>query len=259
MNLDRPLCTLDCETTGTDPVADRIITFYACRDFPSGDFDELDLKFNPEKEITPENQEIHGISNSDVKDWPKFDAAAGREILQFIDGCVLSGFNILGFDAQIIHESLERVGVHWDVNSATIVDAGALFKVMEPRGLDAAVPFYCKRKHEGAHGAKADALATRDVFFAQINRYENLMEMSAEQIADFCRTNKDGTKRLDLAGTIMLSKAGVPVFGTKRNRGVPLTQDIGYCGWIQRSDFPRSTKQVIEKVLSQKDDELPFQ
>jgi hypothetical protein len=74
--------------------------------------------------------------------------------------------------------------------------------------------------------------------------------MTLEQIAHYSMCDeRDGSIRMDLAGTIVKRKDGVPVFGTKRNRGVPVTEDPGYAGWILRSDFPQQTKDVIESIL----------
>jgi DNA polymerase III epsilon subunit-like protein len=48
---------------------------------------------NPQREIEKEAQEVHGISNEDLKDKPIFSEIA-EDLLEFIDGSILVIFSI---------------------------------------------------------------------------------------------------------------------------------------------------------------------
>jgi DNA polymerase-3 subunit epsilon len=268
MKLTRPLNCIDIESTGLEIRTDRILSLAIVQTHTDGTRLPFNWMFNPERPIPPESTKIHGITDAMVAGCKPFREHA-REIMTVIAGCDLSGFNLANFDVPILWEELYRAGCEWDMQGVHIVDAGTIFKRMEERSLEAAVQFYCGRKHEGAHNAMADVKATMDVFEAQIAgfgqfladayrlqaeniaRYMPLTEMTVQQLSDFCAVNKDGNRRLDLAGTILLNKDGVPVFGTKRNRGVPIEADPGYCQWILRTDFPTQTHKVLEKILNE--------
>jgi DNA polymerase III subunit epsilon len=250
MKLTRPLVILDIEATGVEVSRDRIVTLYCLKVVPGGIEFELDIKCNPGIQMTEEVIAIHGITNEMVKNWPPFEEYA-RNVLDFINGCDICGFNAASFDAPMLFEEFLRAGLEWNLEGISIVDPGTIFKKKEERSLTAAVKFYCKRTHDGAHGAKADVLATRDVLYAQLNRYEDLADMGVVELGKYSMTDKDGNERVDLNGTIVRNKEGVPVFNTKRNKGVPVTSDTGYASWIIRSDFPTQTKRTICKILDE--------
>ena len=247
MKLTRPLATIDAETTGVEPVYDRIVTLYILKEHPDGREEDLDLKFNPGIHIPEETTEIHGMDDAMVADWPAFKTAA-EQIHEFIKGCDLNGFNT-GFDATILYEEFSRCGITWNTKGMHVIDVGGLFKIFEPRTLTAAVKFYCKREHEGAHGAKDDVLATRDVLNAQINRYADLMDLD---VAGLKKASQHDPK-VDLNGTIVLNDKGVPCYGTKKCRGVPVKDDPGYGWWMISKDFPTQTKEVLRSILETPD------
>ena len=257
IKLTNPIAFLDVESTGVDPCKDRIVTLAIVQihpdAWPAPSRPAVEWKFNPGVEMTPENIAIHGITNESVKDCPTFDRHA-RDIHAALTGCDLAGFNLRNFDIPIIFEELDRCGIEWDLTGVNIVDAFTLFRKKEPRDLSAAVEFYCGREHTGAHSAMADTLATLDVFNAQTDgrhRYGDLAAMDIPALAKFCNVERDGSERIDLAGTIIRNKEGVPVFGTKRNRGVPIASDLSYARWILRSEFPTETRMVLQKIVNQ--------
>jgi DNA polymerase III subunit epsilon len=255
MKITKPIVFLDCESTGLDTVKDRIITLAIvpinAPTVPSREYREF--KFNPGVTMTPENIAIHGITNEMVKDWPRFETRA-REVHAALTGCDLGGFNLQNFDIPIIWEELYRCGIEWDLNGVDIVDVGMIFKKKEPRDLTAAVKFYLGREHAGAHGAMADTLSTVDVFREQTwgrTHYGDIAAMDIPALAKYCAVDKDGNERVDLAGTVIRRKDGVLAFGTKRNKGVAIENDMGYASWILRSDFPTQTRKVLSSIVSE--------
>jgi len=249
----KPVACLDVESTGVDPVLNRIITLDITR------FCVTPLAGEPAKPLKrrwqfngggqrmeQETIDVHGITNEMAATWPEFNQNHGYDILSFIRGCDILGYNCLGFDLTIINEELVRVGLELDMTGRLVFDPMIIFRKMEKRDLTAAVKFYCGRERQGAHDSGADVAETIAVFLAQLEHYPEFGLYDAKDFDEFCRENK-----VDINGTIARNKDGVPCFNTKRNRGVPVTSDPGYADWMLRQDgFPSETKRVIRSILA---------
>jgi DNA polymerase III subunit epsilon len=64
----------------------------------------------------------------------------------------------------------------------------AIFHKMEKRDLSAALQFYCGKEHTDALAALADVEATKEVLFAQIEKYQ--LQPTAEELHNFCSDDK---------------------------------------------------------------------
>jgi hypothetical protein len=94
VNLTRPIAFLDIESTGLDPVFDRIIDLAVVKF--AGSFEPLarhSFRVNPGIPIPAAATAIHGISNADVADCQTFNAVAPM-ILAALEGCDLGGFQL---------------------------------------------------------------------------------------------------------------------------------------------------------------------
>lgn len=172
LQLDRPLVFFDIESTGTDAQADRIVELALVRYLP-GEEDQPQVRtrrINPERPIPEEATAVHGITDEDVAGCPRF-AQLADSLHAYLAGCDLAGFNIRRFDLPMLQAEFQRCGKVLDHRGRRLLDAQVVFHRQEPRNLEAAVQFYVGRELEGAHGAEADALATAEVLFAQIERY----------------------------------------------------------------------------------------
>jgi DNA polymerase-3 subunit epsilon len=244
MSDTKPLCFLDLETTGTDPAKDRIISFAGV--INEGDDVWLEWLLNPGIPIPAEATAIHGITDRIVVDRPTFREAA-QSIQSFLSGCDLAGYNILNFDVPLLWEEFHRVGITWDLTGVNIIDPCVIFKAMEPRDLTAAMKFYNGKAHEGAHGARADVEATRQVLRGQGTRYAGNPELPVDRagLSAFCRKDR----RVDLAGCIVLNDKSEPCYTAKRVRGVRVKDDPGFGTWMLRNDFPEETKIHLRRIL----------
>ena len=173
IQLDRPLCVFDLETTGLDISKDRIVQIAILKIHPDGKKEELNLLINPEMNISESNSAIHGITNEIVKDAPTFKQAA-KEIAEFIGESDMAGYNSNKFDIPVLAEEFLRVEFDFDLSSRKCVDVQNIFHKMEQRTLVAAFKFYCSKELDNAHDAMADTTATWEVFEKQIERYGNL-------------------------------------------------------------------------------------
>jgi len=247
MTFDKPYAAFDIESTGTDPVLNRILTLDITRTELSGKTRKVKWQFNGGgQRMDQEVIDIHGITNEMAATWPAFDKEGGEDIQAAIKGCDLLGYNCLGFDITMLNEELVRVGLELDLKGRRIFDACVIFKEFEKRTLTAARKFFCGKEHGGAHDSGEDVAATIEVFLAQLERYPELMLMTPDEVHKLCVGD-----RVDINGTIRM-KNGVPVFGTKRNRNVPVRDDVGYAHWmLDKGDFPTETKRVIRQILGE--------
>ena len=100
---------LDTETSGLDPNKDRIIEVGCVElinDIPSGKV--FHQYYSPGNiQISEQAENIHGLSNSFLKDYVVFDERID-ELLDFIDNSVLVIHNAQ-FDISMINSSLKRL------------------------------------------------------------------------------------------------------------------------------------------------------
>jgi DNA polymerase-3 subunit epsilon len=245
MTLTRPIIFFDTETTGLDVSKDQITSLAMTKVNPDGSQVRWHSLFKVTIPISAEASEKTGITAETLKDAPSL-ASKAAEIVQFMEGCDLAGFNVIGFDVPILWENLNRVGVKWDTRQHYVLDAGNIFKKKEPRTLSAAVKFYTGFEMQNAHDAGEDVQATIDVFAGQQQRYPDLAAMTVAEAAAFSRM--DG--RIDLAGKIVRNAQGEACYAFGKAKGVRVVDDTGYGRWMLKSDFSKNTKQVLRELLS---------
>lgn len=247
LKLDRPLAFFDLETTGVNPVKDRIVEIAVVKLHPDGQREHWVKRVNPECPIPREASEIHGIYDVDVKDAPVFKELA-HELKEFLDKCDLGGYNSNHFDLPMLAEAFLRVGVEVDFKSRHKVDVQQIFFKKEPRTLSAALKFYCGKELEDAHAAEADVLATIDVLEAQVEKYVDLGNNIAALEAI-----SGGDDYLDYARRIVL-KNDVPCFNFGKHKGQSVEavfkKEPQYYDWMMQADFALDTKQVISDILN---------
>lgn len=248
MRLARPLVVFDVESTGVDPVKDRIIEFGAITLRPDGARSPRWVsRFNPGIPIPAEATAVHGIKDEDVKDCPKFERFA-KLILQAFQGKDIAGYNLWRLDLPMLDEELRRCGLKLDLTGVNVIDCFGIFSKREPRKLEDAVRKYCGREHEGAHGAGADAEATLDVLIGQAAMYEDLGKMGIGEIAEYSRVSEN--KVADLAGKLYLDKEGVLRYAFGKYRGDAVADRLDYASWMLGANFPGSTCDVLREFLS---------
>ena len=246
LNLTKPICFFDLETTGIKISNDRIVEISILKVFPDGKEESKTWLVNPEMKIPTVVTAIHGISDDDVKDAPTFKELS-KEIYNMIKDSDLGGFNSNRFDIPLLAEELLRADIDFDMKNSASVDVQTIFHKMEQRTLSAAYKFYCDKNLDGAHSAEADTKATYQVLKAQLERYEEL-ENDTKFLADFSSRKQFA----DFAGFISYNKDGEEcfAFGKHKNKRVEdvLNDEPGYFGWILNADFPLYTKKVLTAI-----------
>ncbi|MCB0427728.1 MAG: 3'-5' exonuclease [Mangrovimonas sp.] len=246
LNLTKPICFFDLETTGINISNDRIVEIAVLKIHPNGKEESHRWLVNPEMPIPPEVTAVHGISDADVAQAPTFKQLA-KEIHNLIKDSDLAGYNSNKFDIPLLAEEMLRADVDFDMKNRVAIDVQNIFHKMEQRTLAAAYQFYCEKNLDNAHTAEADTLATYEVLKAQIERYDEL-ENNTKFLADFSERKKTA----DFAGFIIYDKDGDEAFSFGKHKGRKveeiLEEEPGYFGWLLNADFPLYTKKVLTSI-----------
>lgn len=246
INLVRPICFFDLETTGINISKDRIVEISVLKIFPNGNKESKTWLVNPKIPIPTEVSNIHGITDDMVVNEPSFDSI-GVHVKDMIDKCDLGGFNSNKFDIPLLAEEFLRNEIDFNLEKVKCIDVQNIFHKMEKRTLGAAYKFYCQKDLIDAHSSKADTLATYEVLEAQIEKYSEL-ENNVDFLSDFSSRNKS----VDLAGFIIYNKDNIPCFSFGKHKGKTvdfiIENEPGYLGWILNSDFPMYTKKILTKL-----------
>ena len=249
LNLKKTIAFFDLETTGIDITNDRIVEISILKIDPSGKEDWLTSRINPGIPIPQAATAIHGITNADVADSPKFTDMANT-LATFINDSDIAGYNALRFDVPLLAEEFLRAGVDFDFKNRKYIDVQVIFHKKEQRTLVAAYQFYCDKQLEDAHSAQADTAATYEVLKAQLDTYSDL-ENDIDKLAEF--TDSNG-RSVDFLGRIVMNDKGEEIinFGKYKGKTIKdiLLVDKGYLEWILRSDFPLYTKKVLSEIMN---------
>lgn len=264
----KPIVFFDVESTGLDTVTDRIVSISAYKLFPDRTFVEKttlvkpmmldsDKKKETQMPIPSKSTDIHGITDEMVKDAPTFRQIS-KSLNEFFDGCDIGGFNNNHFDNQIIVEEFSRCNIQFPKEGTNSIDVGILFKIYEPRTLQAAMKFYCNEDFkEDAHDSQNDTRATVKVFFAMLKRkeeslsglkYEDLNNKTVEEIHKDCLLDKN---TIDFLQKISIDEDGDLCFNFGREKGKKIKKYKDYADWVLKNSFAMSTKFYIRKVLSE--------
>jgi len=246
LNLRKPVCFFDLETTGINISKDRVVEISILKVYPNGNKESKTWLVNPEMPIPEEVSLIHGVTDERVANEPTFKELS-KEINSMIKDSDLAGFNSNRFDIPLLAEEMLRAGLDFDMKSRVAIDVQTIFHKMEKRTLGAAYKFYCDKDLENAHTAEADTLATYEVLKAQIERYDEV-ENDAKFLAEFSSHKKFA----DFAGFISFNKEGEECFSFGKHKGKRvvdvLDKEPGYFGWLLNADFPLYTKKVLTSI-----------
>ena len=248
LQLTRPICFIDLETTGINISIDRIVEIAIVKIGIDGNKQVKRRLVNPEMPIPKASADVHGITDEMVKDAPSFKMLA-NEIKQFMEGADIGGYNSNRFDVPILNEEFLRAGINVDIETKKLLDVQKVFHMMEQRTLSAAYQFYCHKTLQDAHTAEADATATWEILEAQIEKYPQIGN-TVDSIVKF--TGED--EIIDFARRFVYEN-GIPVFNFGKHKGKPVTQVLKeepqYYDWMMKGDFALHTKQKLTEILNQ--------
>ena len=162
---------LDLETTGLDVANDRIVQIgaVAMRGPVVLSEPRIHARINPEVPISAASARIHGITDSEVADAPRFTESIGS-LAEMLAGRVVIGQNIR-FDLAVLRHEAARAGVPWRDPPALDVAhlAGALDRGLVDLGLES-LAYRFGVTIEARHDALGDSLAAAEIFAALVPR-----------------------------------------------------------------------------------------
>lgn len=246
LQLNKPICFFDLETTGVNVASDRIVEISVLKVYPNGNKESHTWRVNPTIPIPKGASDIHGITDEMVANEPTFKELAPK-VHQLMKDSDLGGYNSNRFDIPLLAEELLRADVDFDLKKAQSVDVQTIFHKKEKRTLEAAYKFYCDKDLDDAHSAEADTNATYEVLLAQLERYPDL-----QGDTPFLAQYSAHKQFADFAGYIGYTKDKQEVFNFGKHKGTlvadVLDKEPGYFGWLLNADFPLYTKKVLTRV-----------
>jgi DNA polymerase III subunit epsilon len=108
-----PIALVDVETTGRDPLTDRIVEIGLAIARGGEIVERRSWLVNPGRAIPKEAIDVHTITDDDVKDAPRFEAVAS-ELLAALSGCIPAAYNA-SFDKAFLKSELDRTILAGDV------------------------------------------------------------------------------------------------------------------------------------------------
>lgn len=150
----------DCETTGTLPGRDEIVSLALVRLDADGDeIAQYTSLVRPSCPIPAEATAVHGISYRDVAGAPTL-ATVAPELLSLLDGAVFVAHNA-GFDLSMLRHGLAAAGIEYKPPAvACTLEA---FRLLEPLASDHRLESICERRGirlAKPHDATSDVAAT---------------------------------------------------------------------------------------------------
>jgi len=190
----------DTETTGLDPkTGDRMVEI-GCIELinrvPSGA--TYHCYFNPERDMPPAAEAVHGLSVAFLSDKPLFKDRVS-ELLEFLGDAPLVAHNA-GFDFGFLNSELAQIGME-PIDLGRMIDTVALARKRHPGAklsLDALCSRYgIDRSHRVKHGALLDAELLAQVYVELTGGRQIGLELAAE--AGSSTTTNEGAKEVVLA------------------------------------------------------------
>jgi|688.fasta_scaffold381047_2 DNA polymerase-3 subunit epsilon len=249
MKINKPIVFFDLETTGLSTTSDRIVEIYMLKKNPDGTEDEFYSRFNPYPvPVGKEAEEMHGLSLEVLQNEPSFSERA-KDILEFLSGSDIGGYNIINFDLPFLTEELIRSGINYSFRTHRIFDSWKIWTMSEQRNLKGAVKRFTGEDLEGAHQAKNDVIATAKIFESQLNVFGHLYD-DMDQLSEITSELKD---KLDLSGKFRITenKEIVLTFGKHKDKTVQqiYRDDAGYFQWIfEKSEMPNDVKRIAKSL-----------
>ena len=143
MSYDKYLI-LDLETTGLDPINDKIIKL-TTTSFNDESFSSSEIKsryFNPNISISEESEKIHGITNKFLNEHKQFKNYA-KAISQYLENSFIIGYGIYDFHLPILLNEFLRSKVEFDIRKIKVIDMKKIYEKLRPRTLTNALRDFC--------------------------------------------------------------------------------------------------------------------
>lgn len=222
---------IDCESTGLDPMQDRIIEVAVMCFDATTVYGQMESLIDPQCEIPETSIAIHHITPEMVQGKPKIIDVL-PEILELIGNHIIIGHGV-GFDIDLIANAAERHGVTTNLRQNRFLDTLRMARLYGESPINSLEHL---RKHfniplEGAHRAMSDVIVNVEVFKHLAKRYKTT-ELLFEALS-----------RPILMSTMPLGK----------HKGRPLKEiPLQYLQWIINKDFDQDLLHSVRTELKRR-------
>lgn len=249
LQLKKPLIFFDTETTGTNPVKDKIVEYYFLKIFPDGGTMTLESLVNPTIPIPESASNVHGIVDQMVENLPTFKEQS-LQIFEFIKDCDLAGFNINKFDVPLLMEELLRTDLELDHMNTELIDVFVIHNRLNPRDLSSVYKLWTNKDLDKAHMASVDVDATIEVFASMLTS-ENKEEipLDTKELDIYCKY--DNAESLDFNGKFVRIE-GKTYFTFGQHNGLLCSEHKTYLQWILNpsSGFSADVRIIAKMILN---------
>lgn len=255
MRLEKSIIFFDIESTGVETETARIVELACIKYNPDGTKEEKTIKVNPTIPIPLEASEVHGITDEEVKDLPTFKQYA-QAIRNWFEGSDLAGFNSNNYDVPLLSAEFERAGLEGINWNPTLFDVLTLYRDLFPNTLSAVYERLTGEELEGAHGAVADILATKqiaDIIFPLLVEKSETPIETPKDVDEYLQGDK---KRFDLSGKMYIDVDGIVKWNFSKNKDKAVLADAGFVNWFMQQGFPQESKNKIKELQNNNKKEI---
>ncbi len=175
---------LDTETTGLDPYSGHRIVEIGCVELMNhvATGTVFHTYLNPERDMPPEAERVHGLSAHFLSDKPLFKTIA-KAFLEFIGDTKLIIHNA-NFDLKFLNAELERENLPL-IDATRAIDTVIMARQKFP-GQPASLDALCKRfdidlGKRTKHGALLDSELLADVYLELLGGRQSAMQLKKEE------------------------------------------------------------------------------
>lgn len=240
--------SFDLESTGKYPDKDRIVQYaYQVLDSDLKVLDARKALVHPGIPIPPLVSAIHGITDKDVKDQPRFPAHAAA-LQAVVDSCThLMGHNGDRFDKVMLHYELVRAGQPGIPLDKPVIDTLVIEQTYTPHKLGGLYKRLTGKELDGAHDASKDLDATVEILRIQRERYgiQSLEAATAHHL------RQEDFRLLNHAGHFYEDKDGNIRLGFGAHEDCLAHERLDYLQWMAgpRATFPPDTVELCRRIL----------
>ena len=222
---------VDCETTGLDPVGDRLIEIAVVLFTFNEILDSYETLIDPEKPIPEYTTGIHHITDEMVEGKPK-GSEVMRKVLKMVDKHIIVGHGIQ-LDIAFIAEECKRTAIPCTITENPFLDTLRMARLYGESPINSLERL---RQHfniaeEGAHRAMSDVIVNIEVF---------------KYLAEGFKTTKDLQERLKKPIQLRLMPLG-------KHKGRSFNDiPVEYLQWAIHKDFDQDLLFSLKTELKQR-------
>jgi DNA polymerase III subunit epsilon len=222
---------IDCETTGLDPKADRIIEVAVARFTLTDTLAEFESLIDPQCPIPESSILIHHITQEMVNGKPTIDQVL-PQILKIIGKHIIIGHGV-GFDIEILASAADRAGIPTTLRSNRSLDTLRMARLYgeSPNNSLEQLRAHFNIPLEGAHRAMNDVIVNREVFKFLAKRYK-----TTEQLFE-----------------ILSKPIRMKIMPLGKHKGRPLKEvPLQYLQWAANKDFDQDLLYSLRTEIAQR-------